>query len=144
MHLDTQRRKGGFARSALACSGRAISKGGRPNPGAIAGPDPERPVNRSKPPGAGPMFPDELPKTDRGTANLRTTILDFRRFDSSSIVSSRGDIFMSIGNFPESLSQAILVGIILVGRLGVGGIEAPRGASPRGSRLPHASSYDNH
>ena len=26
---------------------------------------------------------------------------------------------MSIGNFPESLSQAILVGIILVGRLGV-------------------------
>ena len=27
---------------------------------------------------------------------------------------------MSIGNFPESLSQQILVGIILVGRLGVG------------------------
>ena len=26
---------------------------------------------------------------------------------------------MSIGNFPEDLSQAILVGIILVGRLGV-------------------------
>ena len=26
---------------------------------------------------------------------------------------------MSIGNFPESLSQAILVGIFLVGRLGV-------------------------
>ena len=28
---------------------------------------------------------------------------------------------MSIGNLPESLSQAMLVGIILVGRLGVGG-----------------------
>ena len=26
---------------------------------------------------------------------------------------------MSMGNFPDSLSQAILVGIILVGRLGV-------------------------
>ena len=26
---------------------------------------------------------------------------------------------MSIGNFPDNLSQAILVGIILVGRLGV-------------------------
>ena len=27
---------------------------------------------------------------------------------------------MSAGHFPESLSQAILVGIILVGKLGVG------------------------
>ena len=26
---------------------------------------------------------------------------------------------MSIGNFPESLSQAMLVGVMLVGRLGV-------------------------
>ena len=31
----------------------------------------------------------------------------------------RGGILMSIGDFPESLSQAILVGIMLVGRLGV-------------------------
>ena len=30
----------------------------------------------------------------------------------------RGGILMPIGNFPESLRQAILVGIILVGRLG--------------------------
>ena len=28
---------------------------------------------------------------------------------------------MSIGNFPESLRQAMLVGIMLVGRLGVKG-----------------------
>ena len=54
------------------------------------------------------------------TANLRTKILDFRGFDSSKILSSRGGILRPIGNFPESSSQAILAGIILVGRLGVG------------------------
>ena len=42
---------------------------------------------------------------------------DFRDFDSSIILILRAGIIMSIGNFPESLSQAILVGIILVGRL---------------------------
>ena len=54
------------------------------------------------------------------TANLRTKILDVRGSDSSRILSVRGGILMSIGNLPESLSQAILAGIILVGRLGVG------------------------
>ena len=53
------------------------------------------------------------------TANLRAKILDFRGFDSSRILILRGGILMSIGNVPESLSQRILVGIILVGRLGV-------------------------
>ena len=53
------------------------------------------------------------------TANLRTKILDFRGFDSSRILILRGRIFMSMGNFPDVLSQRILVGIILVGRLGV-------------------------
>ena len=48
------------------------------------------------------------------TANLRTKILDFGGLDSSIIVNSRGGILMSIGDFPESLSQAILAGIILV------------------------------
>ena len=52
------------------------------------------------------------------TANLRTKILDFRGFDSSIILSIRGEILMPIGNFPEMLSPRILVGIILVGRLG--------------------------
>ena len=42
---------------------------------------------------------------NQGTANLRTKILDFRGFDSSRILVSRGGIFMSTGNFPESLSQ---------------------------------------
>ena len=42
------------------------------------------------------------------TANLRAKILDFRGFDSSRILSSRGGILMSIGNFREMSSQAIL------------------------------------
>ena len=53
------------------------------------------------------------------TANLRTNIMDFRGFDSSIVLILRGGILMSIGDSPESLSQAILVGIMLVGRLGV-------------------------
>ena len=53
------------------------------------------------------------------TANPRTNNVDFRGFDSSIILILRGGILMSIGDFPECLSQAILVGIILVGRFGV-------------------------
>ena len=52
-------------------------------------------------------------------ANLRTNIMAFRGFDSSIISIMRGGILMPIGNLPESLTQAILVGIMLVGRLGV-------------------------
>ena len=37
----------------------------------------------------------------------------------------RGGIPRPIGYFPESLSQAILVGIMLVGRLGVVGVSEP-------------------
>ena len=55
----------------------------------------------------------------RNAANLRTKILDFRGFDSSRILILRGGILMSIGNISEIMIQAILVGIILVGRLGV-------------------------
>ena len=51
--------------------------------------------------------------------NLPTKILDFRGFDSSTILILRGGIARPIGNFPESVSQAMLVGIMLVGRLGV-------------------------
>ena len=39
-------------------------------------------------------------------------------FDSSIIFILRGGILRPKGNFPESLSQAMLVGIILAGRLG--------------------------
>ena len=53
------------------------------------------------------------------TANLPTNIVDFRGFDSSIILILRGGMLMSLGNFPESLSQAMSVGIMLVGRLGV-------------------------
>ena len=53
------------------------------------------------------------------TANLRTQIVEFRGFDSSIILFLRGGIPRRIGNFLEVLSQEILVGIILVGRLGV-------------------------
>ena len=54
-------------------------------------------------------------------ANPRTKILDSRGFDSSIILFSRGGMFMPIGDFLEMLSQAILVGIILVGREAVYG-----------------------
>ena len=50
------------------------------------------------------------------TANLQTNILDFRGFDQSRILRLRVGIPRPAGNFPESLSQRILVGIILVGR----------------------------
>ena len=55
------------------------------------------------------------------TANLHNEILDCLGFDSSIILSLRGGILKPIGNFPESLSQSFLVGIILVGRLGATG-----------------------
>ena len=53
------------------------------------------------------------------TPNLPTNIVDFRGFDSSVLLILRGGILRSIGNFPEILSQAMLVGIMLVGKLGV-------------------------
>ena len=62
---------------------------------------------------------DYTPDSVGFAANLRTKLLEFRGFDSSIILILRGGIPMPIGNVPESLSQAILVGIILVGRLGV-------------------------
>ena len=45
--------------------------------------------------------------------------LDFRRFDSSIMLYLRGEIPRPIGDLPECLSQAMLLEIILVGRLGV-------------------------
>ena len=53
------------------------------------------------------------------TPNLRTKIPDFGGFDSSRVLIIRGGSLTSIGNFPEMSSQAISVGIILVGRSGV-------------------------
>ena len=53
------------------------------------------------------------------TPNLPTNIVDFRGLDLSIILISRGGILMSIGDFPQSLSRAMLVGTMLVGVLGV-------------------------
>ena len=52
------------------------------------------------------------------TASLCTNIMDFGGFDSSVSLILRGGISRPVGDLPESLSQAILVGIMLVGRLG--------------------------
>ena len=49
--------------------------------------------------------PLAFPPLLQSTANLRTKILDFRGFDSGRILILRGGILMSIGDFPESLSQ---------------------------------------
>ena len=53
------------------------------------------------------------------TPNLPTSIVGFRGFDSSTILNLGGEIPRPTGDLPESLSQAMLVGIMLVGRLGV-------------------------
>ena len=53
------------------------------------------------------------------TPDHPTNITDFREFDSSIILILRGGIPRPTGDFPESLSQAISVGIMLVGGVGV-------------------------
>ena len=53
------------------------------------------------------------------SANVPTNIAGFRGFDSSQFLISRGGVPRPIGNFPESSSQAMLGGIMLVGGLGV-------------------------
>ena len=67
------------------------------------------------------------------TANLRTKILDFRGFDSTRIWILRGGLPRPTGNFLETLSQVILAGRILVGRLGVS-----QGVEFRGQSLSFA------
>ena len=59
------------------------------------------------------------PLSHHDTANRHTNNVDFRGFDSSIMLFLRVGILMSIGHFLESLSQAMLVGVMLVGRLGV-------------------------
>ena len=53
------------------------------------------------------------------TPNLPADIVGFRGFDSSIILNLRGGILRPIGNFPEVLSQAMLAGTMLEGKLGV-------------------------
>ena len=78
-----------------------------------------------------------------GKAYLRTKILDFGGFDSSRILILRGGILMSMWNFPESLSQGILVGIILVGRLGVRNFSVQnRRLEPQNPKVSNSSSFE--
>ena len=56
---------------------------------------------------------------ERRASMGRSEILDFGGLVSSRVLTSRGGTLRSMGNFPETLSQRILAGIILVGRLGV-------------------------
>ena len=72
------------------------------------------------------------------TPNLPANIVDFGGFDSSIMLFLRGGILMSIGDFPESLSQAMLVGTMLVGRLGV-----PRRGPSKRTCLNTSTTYDN-
>ena len=56
------------------------------------------------------------------TANLHANIMDFRGFDSSIILIVRGGIPRPIGDFTESLSQAMLAGCNVsreIGRIGL-------------------------
>ena len=53
------------------------------------------------------------------TPNLPTNIVDFRGFESNIIFMLRGGIPRPTGDFLEIVSQAMLVGIMKVGRLGV-------------------------
>ena len=77
--------------------------------------------NNTIPPDKGtpPRINESLGREIGHTANLCTKILDCRGLDSSIILILRGGIPRPTGNFPQMLSQAILIGIILVGRLGV-------------------------
>ena len=61
---------------------------------------------------------ERLVHDDMITPNLPTNIVVFKGSDSS-ILTSRDEISRPIGNFSESLNQAMLVGVMLVGRLGV-------------------------
>ena len=71
----------------------------------------------------------------RVTLNLPTNIVDLGGFDSSIMSFFRGWILMSIGIFPESLSQAMLVGVMLVGRSGVAILRQDLPAAHRGQDL---------
>ena len=71
------------------------------------------------PGGSGGRQDETKRAADRATTNLRTNIMDFRGFDSSRVLISRGVIPRPIGDFVESVTQAMLVGVMLVGTLSV-------------------------
>ena len=64
-------------------------------------------------------FTGEKTQAVSGAANFPTNIMDFRGFDSSIMLSLRSGIPRPTGDSPESLTQAMFVGAMLVGGLGV-------------------------
>ena len=74
----------------------------------------------------------------RSTSSLRNKILDFRGLDSSRILICKGWNSHANRNFPEDLSQAILVGTISVGRLGVPSRSSVSGLGGSSGRAPGA------
>ena len=72
----------------------------------------------------GPETEADRPSREADTLNLPTNIVEFGGLDSSTILIQRGGILMSIGDFPESLSRAMLVGCNVsreIGRTPCGG-----------------------
>ena len=58
-------------------------------------------------------------------------IVGFRGFASSIMLCLRGGIPRPMGDFPESLSRAMLAGVIFIGRLGVSSLTRVRCSLPR-------------
>ena len=71
------------------------------------------------------------------TPNLPTHIVDFGGFDSSIMLILRGGIPRPIGDFPESLSRAMLVGTTSVGIMSVGRSGARLRGTPGRGGLSH-------
>ena len=94
-------------------------------------------VSGSASPLQAPQSPSVCP-----TPNLPTNIVGFRGFDSSVVLILRGGIPRPTGNFPESLSQAMLVGCNVsreIGRTGHAG-SARRGYTS----LPYSTFNTSH
>ena len=84
--------------------------------------------------------PEGDPTMKSPTPNLPTDMVGFKGFDSSIILIERGGILRFIGDFLESLTQAMLVGTMLVGRLCV---EVTSG-SPKSGIFPGSPFSDPH
>ena len=65
------------------------------------------------------------PACSKPTANLRAKILDFKGFDSSIILISKGGIFMSKGEFPRNSESTNLIRDDLSRKIGRNKIGTP-------------------
>ena len=76
------------------------------------------------------------------TPNLPTNIVDFGGFASSIILIQRGGILRPIGDFPESLTRAMLVGTILLGGLGEVYVSLSLGSRSEAPEGPRVHPWD--